>query len=45
MDTQTKTIFHRHNTSYNTGVAVQDNAAQQVVVQYNTGSEYYFKYW
>ena len=22
-------IFHRHNTSYNTGVAVQDNAAQQ----------------
>ena len=28
-DTQTKTIFHQHNTSYNTGVAVQDNAAQQ----------------
>ena len=28
MDTQTKTIFHRHNTSYNTGVAVQDNEAQ-----------------
>ena len=24
---QTKTIFHRHKTSYNTGV--QDNAAQQ----------------
>ena len=22
-------ILHRHNTSYNTGVAVQDNAAQQ----------------
>ena len=29
MDTQTKTIFHRRNRSYNTGVAVQDNAAQQ----------------
>ena len=28
-DMQTKTIFHRLNTSYNTGVAVQDNAAQQ----------------
>ena len=28
-DTQTKTIFHRRNTSYKTGVAVQDNAAQQ----------------
>ena len=27
--TQTKSIFHRHYTSYNTGVAVQDNAAQQ----------------
>ena len=26
---QTKTIFHQHNTSYNTGVAVQDNAEQQ----------------
>ena len=29
METQTKTIFHRHNTSYNTGIAVQDNAAKQ----------------
>ena len=29
MGTQTKTIFHRYNTSYNTGVAVQDNTAQQ----------------
>ena len=29
MDTQTKTIFHRGNTSYNTGVAVVQNAAQQ----------------
>ena len=28
-DTQTKTIFHRHNTRYNTGVVVQDNTAQQ----------------
>ena len=28
-DTQSKTIFHRRNTSYNTGVVVQDNAAQQ----------------
>ena len=28
-DTRTKTIFHRRNTSWNTGVAVQDNAAQQ----------------
>ena len=27
---QTKTIFHRHNTSYNMDVAVQDNAAQQL---------------
>ena len=26
---QTKTIFYRHNISYNTGVAVQDNAEQQ----------------
>ena len=26
---QTKTIFHWHITSYNTGVTVQDNAAQQ----------------
>ena len=29
MDTQTKTIFHRRNTSYNNGVMVQYNAAQQ----------------
>ena len=29
MDTQTKTVFHRGNTSYNTGVAVVQNAAQQ----------------
>ena len=28
-DTQTKTIFYRHNTRYNTGVVVQDNTAQQ----------------
>ena len=26
---QTKIIFHWHNTSFNTGVVVQDNAAQQ----------------
>ena len=26
---QTKTIFHRHNTSYRTDVAVEDNVAQQ----------------
>ena len=26
---QTKTIFHRHNTSYSTDVAVEDNVAQQ----------------
>ena len=26
---QTKTIFHQCKTSYNTGVVVQDNAAQQ----------------
>ena len=26
---QTKIIFHQHNTSYNTDVPVQDNAAQQ----------------
>ena len=31
---QTQTIFHRHNTGYNTGVAVQENAAQQW--QYST---------
>ena len=29
MDQQTKTIFHQQNTSYNTGIVVQDNAAQQ----------------
>ena len=29
MDTQTKTISHRHNRSFNTGDAVQDNAEQQ----------------
>ena len=28
-DTQTKTIFHRRNTSYSNGVAVQYNAAQR----------------
>ena len=26
---QTKAMFHRRNTSYNTDVPVQDNAAQQ----------------
>ena len=26
---QTKTVFHRRNTSYNTGIVAQDNAAQQ----------------
>ena len=26
---QTKKIFHLCNTNYNTGIAVQDNAAQQ----------------
>ena len=26
---QTKTIFHRRNTSHNTGVASQDNEAQR----------------
>ena len=26
---QTNTIFYRYNTSYNTGVAVEDNAEQQ----------------
>ena len=29
MGTQTKTIFRRRNTGYNTGVAVQDNEAKQ----------------
>ena len=29
MGTQTKIIFHRRNTRYKTGDAVQDNAAQQ----------------
>ena len=29
MGQQTKTIFHQQNTSYNTGIVVQDNAAQQ----------------
>ena len=38
-------IFHRHYTSYNTDIVVQDNAAQQLVVKYNTGCEYNFKYW
>ena len=36
MDTQTKTIFHRRNTSYNNGVMVQYNAAQQW---------WYIQYW
>ena len=31
---QTKTIFPRYNTSFNTGLAVQDNATQQW--QYST---------
>ena len=39
---QTKTIFHQCKTSYNTGVVVQDNAAQQ---WWYTGSEHNFKYW
>ena len=29
MDMQTRAIFHRRNTSYNTGIVVQDNVAQQ----------------
>ena len=29
MNTQTNTVFHQHNTSYNTGITMQDNAAQQ----------------
>ena len=29
MDRQNKAIFHRRNTSYNTSVAVQGNAAQK----------------
>ena len=37
MDTQTKTIFHRRNTSYNTGAAVQHNA------QLNSGGT--VQYW